>query len=292
MTTRRIPGRLLAVAFCLVWAPLLQGQKLCFWKVAGESNTVYLLGSIHFLKEDFYPLPKPIESAFEQAQTVVFETDLGQMEDPQTQMKMLMMGACPPGKTLRDFVSEETYGLLKEHLGAQTAVFDRFKPWFAAVALVALEIQKLGFNPEQGVDRHYYKRALKAGKKTAGLETVEFQMDLFKNLSDKDQEQFLNESIKETGQIRTMFTDITAAWSSGDVAKLEAQLLAAMKEYPDLEKKFMTERNHAWVPQIEQYLKQTEPVLFVVGAGHLVGRESVVELLRKRGFKVEQQENK
>ena len=93
-----------------------------------------------------------MESAFARAQTIVFETNLGEFEDPQTQMKMLTMGVCPPDKSLRDMVSKETYEALKKNLGDQAGVIDRFKPWFAAVFLVSLEIQKWSFDPEQGVD--------------------------------------------------------------------------------------------------------------------------------------------
>ena len=281
--------RFLVLFWCLGWASPLWAAKYCLWKISGEQNSVYLLGSIHFLEESFYPLAEPIEGAFEEAEKVVFETDMAQMSQPQAQMKMLMQGVCPPDKTIADFLSKETYAVLQKRLGDQAGVLERFQPWLAAVTLVALEVQKMGFDPEQGVDQYFYRKATKAGKKTSGLETVQFQMDLFTSLTRKDQEQLLKETLTEMEQIRGMLDETIQAWKTGDVAKLEEILLAAMKEYPEVERKFLTDRNRQWVPKIEGYLSGTEDVLVVVGAAHLIGGDSVVDQLRKRGHKVTQQ---
>src|SRR5687767_4481954 len=76
--------------------------KHSLWKIEGRTNAMYLFGSIHFLKKDFYPLPQPIEEAYKQSQVVVLEADLGEMTSPEAQMKMLQSGKAAEGETLKD----------------------------------------------------------------------------------------------------------------------------------------------------------------------------------------------
>src|SRR5688500_17200985 len=106
--------------------------KHSLWKVEGRTNALYLFGSIHFLKKDFYPLPQPIEDAYKQAQAVVFEVDLSEMDSPESQIKMVQSGRYPEGQTLKDNVSKETYAKLESYLteaGIPAAVFDPLRPW-------------------------------------------------------------------------------------------------------------------------------------------------------------------
>ena len=48
-------------------------------------------------------------------------------------------------------------------------------------------------------------------------------------------------------------------------------------------------RNRAWVPQLVDLLDDDDDYLVVVGALHLVGRNSVIDLLEQRGYEVVQQ---
>ena len=65
-------------------------------------------------------------------------------------------------------------------------------------------------------------------------------------------------------------------------------MLDSFREYPLMHKKLMIDRNRAWIPKLEQFLKGDKDVLVVVGAGHLVGKDSVVELVATKGYKLEQ----
>src|SRR6266404_5930621 len=172
------------------------------WEVRGKSNTVYLLGSIHFARADFYPLAKPIEQAYERSPIVVFETDLGEMKSLEAQTKLVKAGMCPAGETLSQQLGKETYaGLqswLKNAVGESSAL-DPMKPWLASVSVVAMELQKLGFNPDQGIDEHFYSRAKTDKKEIRGLETVDFQISLFADLSREENELFLKSILEDTG---------------------------------------------------------------------------------------------
>ncbi len=261
------------------------------WEVRGKSNTVYLLGSIHFAKSEFYPLAKPIEQAYERSSIVVFETDLGAMKSLGTQAALLKAGMCPAGETLRQQVSPETYAALQSwhrNTGGQPSLLDPMKPWLASVTVLALELQKLGFNPGQGIDAHFYARAKADKKEIRGLETVSFQIDLFGNLSRADSELFLKATLEDTARFPKIFADMIEAWKIGDSAKIEPLLMETTRKYPAIHRKFLADRNRAWLAQIEEFLTRETNVFVVVGMVHLVGKDGVVQLLKNKGIRVEQ----
>lgn len=267
-------------------------DKHCLWKVQGKTNTVYLFGSIHFLKKDFYPLPAPIEEAYRQSQFSVFEADFTELESPQTQLKMLQMGQCPAGETLADQVSKETYQALTNYLrGAKMPLtaMDKLKPWMAAVVLVGVELQKLGFQPEQGVDKYFYSQARRDQKPVTGLETLEFQLSLFNRFTRAESEAMLQQTLAEISRFQTMLFELTAAWKNGDTQKIEGLMLDDILKYPRVYQKLMVDRNEQWSAQISAFLDQGKNAFIVVGAAHLAGQDSVVEMLRKKGYAIEQQ---
>ena len=99
---------------------------------------------------------------------------------------------------------------------------------------------------------------------------------------------FLRRSLLEMDQLEKSVDDMVDAWNRGDVERGEKLFLESMRGYPELKTKLLDERNRSWIPQIDQFLKQDEDILVVVGAAHLVGKEGVIELLNARGYKLEQ----
>jgi len=172
-------------------------------------------------------------------------------------------------------------------LGQQIEVFHRMKPWMVATAVMALELQKLGFESAYGVDRHFFEKAKTAGKNIQGLETVEFQLNLFDQLSPSIQEQFLLQTLEDLKNLGTQVSDMVKAWKQGDAQQLET-LLAGMGEYPELNQALVSDRNQAWLPHMEQALWEKEPVFIVVGVLHLLGKEGLVEALKEKGYRVQQ----
>lgn len=263
----------------------------CLWKVQGTNAPVYLLGSFHLLKAEDWPLAAPLESAYTNARIAVFETDLAKMEEPETQMKMLAKSSLPAGETLKGQLSAETYGKFLEYvkkLELPEEMFTQLKPTLAAIMLTVLEIQKLGFDPSHGVDKHFYERARKDGKEIVGLETLDFQIGLITEFSKEEGELLMKSSLKEIENLRQSFEDLVKAWKSGDAAKLEKLMNESLNEAPVIAKRLLTDRNRNWLPKLRELLRGDKPAVVIVGAGHLVGRESVVELLQKEGFKVTQ----
>ena len=266
--------------------------KSCLWRVVSKDSAVYILGSVHLLKSDAYPLSQAIEQAFVNSTKLVLEVNLDSLNSSDAQQMVLAKALLPGGKTLNETLSPATYQAVQqkvEAMGLNMEALKRMKPWFLSLSLVAMKMQQLGYDADNGVDRHFFDRATKANKEVLGLETAEFQINLMDSLSAKTQEESLLQTLKELDQFETEFEELVRAWASGQEKQLDNLLLQSFKEYPDVYAKLISERNRRWLPVIEGHLQGGNKTLVVVGAAHLVGRDGVVELLKRKGYSVEQQ---
>ena len=266
-------------------------SKHCLWEVRGANNRVFLLGSMHLMKSDMYPLAEEIEAAYKRSDTVVFETDVKALESPEFAMKMMAQATYPEGDTLKKHLSVANYSLLASNLAGSVVGMEalgQFKPWMVAMTLVVLELQKQGFDAENGVDKHFHKRAVADGKKLDSLETPEFQMNLLTGLTDQESEDALVQTLRDTEIWKTQFASLAKAWTTGDIKAMDKLVTDNFRDFPQLQKKFVADRNRSWVGSIDKHLRGNKDVLVIVGAAHLIGKDSVVELLSKKGFKVEQ----
>ena len=157
------------------------------------------------------------------------------------------------------------------------------------MTLTLLELQKLGVDPQYGLDKHFFGRARREGKQIVPLETVDFQIGLATDFSKEEGELFMKITLDDIDKATKEATKMLKAWQTGDADTLEKLLNEASHQAPAVFKRLLTDRNQRWVPRIEEWLRGDKNVLVVVGAGHLVGADGVVELLRKKGLKVTQQ---
>lgn len=267
----------------------VKGRKTFLWSIETGKNTVYLLGSLHILKNDSFPLGVEIEDAYMDSKKIVLETDLDSINNPEFQAKMITLGLYPEGQTLAQNVSRETYRLLEKKLvavGLPVAHFNRFRPWVSALALTFMEFQRLGFDPSYGIDTHFFNKAKKDGKEIIVLETMDYQLGLFTKMGKAEQESFLRQALKDLEVIETMASEMVSSWKTGDVDKLNSIIKSSFKAHPGIYNRFIIQRNKRWISRIEDLMRQDENVLVIVGAGHLVGTESILELLKKKGYKI------
>ena len=282
---------LLLVGFIALVGRAEADDKSFLWQVHSEKSPVYILGSVHFLKKDNYPLNESIETVFANARNLVLEVDLRSADAASIQRLTLEKGINRDGISLQQSVSPDTYILVEKRakeLGIDIRALGPLKPWLVAITMTSLQLQKLGFDPNAGVDRYLAGRAAESGKTMAGLETVAFQIGLMDQLSHTDQESMLRQSLAEMDRLEKSLDLIIRSWVTGDVASLEALLLSGLRDYPAVHQKIIVDRNRRWLPQIEKIIEQGDPTLVVVGAAHLVGKEGVIELLKSRGYRVEQ----
>ncbi len=290
---------LIVLAFILVVANTVYAQEShgvatknnFIWSIETEKNTVYLLGSLHMLTRNFFPLSKEIEAAYSDSKKIVFETDLAGMNESAFQTKMLTLGFYPEGQGLEQNVSQHTYRLLEEKVvaaGLPMAQFNRFKPWLCALTLTVIELQRLGYDPNYGVDSYFFAKAREDKKQLIFLETVDDQLELLTGLNKREEESFLQQTLKDLEIVETMFPEMVSAWKNGDVHKLDSILRISFIQHPDIYDRFVIERNKRWVKKIDNLIQQDDNVLIIVGAAHLVGTENVLSLLQNKGYEIEQ----
>jgi hypothetical protein len=271
---------------------LLAQEKSFLWKVSKGEKSAYLLGSIHYLKKENFPLRKTILDALDSSKRLVLEIDLNSASAASAQRLTVEKALYRDGTILSQNIEQETYRLAAQRadqLGIDMQVLNPMKPWFVALTMMAIKFQQLGLDPNLGVDRYLAARAKDGGKPTSGLETLEFQLTLLDQLSKRDQDSMLRETVTELDLLDQNFKEIVQSWLKGDGASLEALLLASMKEYPDLHQKIIVDRNRRWLTQIETLIAQGHDAMVVVGAAHLVGQDGVIAMLKTRGYKLEQQ---
>jgi len=264
-------GLFVALFSLLIWSAtndtLGAQEKSLLWQVSRDGKSIFLLGSIHYLRKENYPLSETILKALDASKRLVLEIDLNRISAEAAQKTALEKAIYRDGTTLAQNVSPETYDLAARRateLGLDMRILNPMKPWFAALTMVAINLHRMGLDAKLGVDRHLAERAKNSSKPTAGLETLEAQL-LGRNID-----------------------QIVQAWLTGDDNRLAALLLAGKQEYPDLYDKLVVERNRRWLGDIEKLLEQGGGAMVVVGAAHLVGKDSVVEMLKVKGYRLEQ----
>ena len=269
-----------------------QSQKCFLWRVQSRANTVYVLGSIHFFKKEAYPLDRRIESAFDQSEVLAVEANVNDIA--KIDIQKLMESAFYPGnETLEKHVSRETYEFVKKGIegsGIPIDLVTKQKPWFLALVLESLELLKLGFDPNYGIDKYFLSKA-EGKKKILELESLEYQISLLSGFSDNDQELFLIYTLKDLHVMEEELSPLIQAWVSGDAQGMESILTRSVSEDKRLSaifEKLIYERNRKMVSKIEDYLKAKETYFVIVGAGHLVGSQGIIKLLGGKGYLIEQ----
>lgn len=267
-------------------------QRHLLWTVHGRHNTVYLLGSVHVLRPGDAAMSATTEHAFDDAERLVMEIDLDDPSSSPLSMVAEMQQAAmlPAGQTLREVLGDDyaSIGAQVHESGVDLQALDAFAPWFVAVSILDLELAKRGYSPEFGIEQTLTARAVAAHKPIEGLETAAEQFQMLAGMSLEQQKRFLVMTLDESAQLDRELEDLLQAWRTGDTAALARLLSSEYEEFPDLYRRLTVDRNRAWVGRLEELLDDRDDYLVVVGAMHLVGPGSVVELLRQRGYDVTQ----
>jgi uncharacterized protein YbaP (TraB family) len=284
-----LASALLWLSACgLAWA---DGAHHSLWQVKGRENTVYLLGSVHVLPATEH-LPVELINAYKDAGTVVMEIDMDDLDPAAAQEATLRLGMLPEGETLEQRLGAPTYARVAartKDLGLDPDRMAHFQPWLAAITLTQLQLMKLGMDPNAGVEKQLVPLAQADHKEIRGLETLEEQLGMLANLPAERQKQFVLYSLEDSDDLPKELDTMLNAWRAGDAKALAAVLENEFKQFPDLYKPLTVDRNRRWVPQLEKMLTEKSNYLVVVGALHLVGHDSVIDMLEQRGYKVVQQ---
>lgn len=265
-------------------------QHHSLWSLQGKTNTVYLLGSVHFLNES-EQLPQALDDAYKASEVLLMEIDMDDLDPLETQQVTMELGLLPDGQSLQQQLGQQSYSKLvtrAQDVGIDPSLLNRFQPWFAAMTLVQLQLMKMGLAPTAGVEQRFTTRAVADKKPIHGLETVREQLGMLAGLPQKQQREFLLYSIEDADRMAQEIDELLSAWRRGDSKALAKLLAEGFDEYPDLYRPLTVDRNRRWLGQVESLLDDRDDYLVVVGTLHLVGKGSLIELLEKQGHRVVQ----
>jgi uncharacterized protein YbaP (TraB family) len=282
------------VTLLLFAATLAATAGSSVWKVSSDDSYIYIGGTCHLLRESDFPLPEEFNRAYGDSQSVVFETDIGKMKDPSVQQMFMSKGALR-GKTLDGVLSPKVYQELSDQWaksGIPLAALNGFKPSMVVLMISMAELQKIGIT-QDGVDVWFYEKGKKDGKEIKQLETIEEQVDFIFAMGEGNEDEFVSRSIKDLKDVKETMTKVLDAWKKGDRAALAGEFVEEMKrDYPQLYKALLVDRNKKWLPKVEAYFKTEKREFVLVGVGHLVGADGVLAALEKKGYRVEQLDSK
>ena len=261
------------------------------YKIRSDTNTVYLMGSIHALAEEYYPLTRAFSYAYYNSQKIIFEIDPDILFSRKNMIKREKFSTLEDGKTLKSVLSPKAYTILKKHLKSiklDMNEVSKYKPWALLLSLGTKSLSTLDFRSDLGVDNYFFRLAKDAGKPTGGLETSEDQWNVFDKLTFKEQSKLIIDAFtsKSPEEEKKEFLTLVKNWHQGNLAGLERDAKKGQK-YPNLHKRLLEDRNRNWIPQIEKFLKEDKNVLVIVGAAHLAGEYGLLNLLTEKGYELE-----
>jgi uncharacterized protein len=284
---------LLGLIVCLAGCSNFGGfsnSRSALWRIRGEHNVVYLLGSVHILPKNAYPLHPALERAFADSQQVAFEVDISRATGGQVRQAFSQVGTYPNGDDLSHHVSPLTLQIVKlacAELGVSYEKAKRFKPSLLAELMTLRYTELAGFREDLGVDIYFYQRAKALNKPIMGLETISDQANVLVQ-NEKQGEQHLLFAIGSLPEYKIALGQMVEAWRNGQVDVLDQFLNQDERNDPEMFNRMFAKRNARWLPQIEELTHQNYNCLVIVGAGHLVGSHGLIETLRHRGYRVDQ----
>ena len=291
MTTRHTFG-IFALLVSVIIAPHVQAFS-SVWKISKGEDYFYLGGTIHVLSPADYPLPSEFDRAYEDAGTLIFETDMSELESPDFQAKFLEALQYNDGRTLNDELNPQTYRKLEAYLksrGIPAAGLAKFQPWGLSLMIALIEYERLGMEPALGVDNHFHNRALADGKRTLGLETADDQLQAINSMENMDPNTVIEYTLRDLKQLPEFARFMKEAWRSGDVEAFSTDPMAVqMKDdFPLMYDALLVRRNNAWMKTLVTLTDNDQREFVLVGAMHLNDDDGLLSQLVDEGFLVEQ----
>lgn len=266
------------------------------WEVKdghGRGSTAYLVGSIHMGKTGELALPPAMEAAFAKSDALVVEVDTNKVDPAAMQKLVLELGRLPDGQRLSQRLDPVTMTLLDraaQRMGVPVSNLEPLRPWLVGVVLSVTELQRAGYQQDDGVDRAFLNRARDGGKRILELETAEGQLRMLAGTPDSLQDLMLRDQLRRTTDAGTVLGQLVAAWKAGDADGMAQLLLDGAEDptYRPVYERIFFERNVTMASGVDALLAQPGTHFVVVGAGHVIGPRGIVALLQQQGHTVRQ----
>jgi uncharacterized protein YbaP (TraB family) len=260
------------------------------WSVADADTTIYLFGTIHLLPEKYQWRTAKLDEAVKGSQQLVIETIVDE-KDPTKLMSALSSLAFSPGlPPIAERVPADKRAALETAIkksGMPRPAFDQMETWAAAFMLLGNQFRDLGLKNGEGVEAVLRNSFTSQGKPVGELESNLQQLTFFDKLPEKAQRALLEGAISAPKDMSKDFAGMLSAWSSGDVQAIARTFNKDLAASPEIQQALIKQRNENWSNWIEQRMASPGSILIAVGAGHLAGKDSVIQMLKKDGYRVE-----
>lgn len=253
------------------------------WRIQGRSGTLFLAGSLHELRAGDRP-SQSLYHAYAQADRLVFEADISEFDQPAFRQEIEKLALLPPGQSLASKLDPAVVRQLQQlakRSDLSPDTFDRYRPWYVASSVGSLMLTEEGYDEIHGIDRYFFDRARKEHKSLLFLETGKQQLALIAQIPEREAIESIGQDLKDgVASAR----ELVRCWSEGDTQGMERLNAQDALDQPISYRRLMVDRNRAWISQLETWMNQTNRTLVIVGAGHLVGTNGLVQLLSSRGY--------
>lgn len=267
-------------------ADQLDNALLWEMKVEGSPSPSYVYGTIHMIPKDDYFLPDGTLSAIEASQKMIFEIDIADMNDMGALMGIMGKIFMKDGKTLSDLLSKEDYDMVAGHfkdMGLPMMMLEKIKPMFlSAFTMGDMDPNSMQNGDIKSYEMEFYDIASSKNMETGGLETIDFQISVFDSIPYEDQAKMLVDGLKSSDVGNDEFKVMTDMYKSQNINAMVSMISDEESGYAEYEDILLVKRNKAWIPQMLDHAK-AQPTFFAVGAGHLAGKNGVLNLLKKEG---------
>lgn len=262
------------------------------WAIKDADSTIYALGTVHLLKPDMDWKTPAIKAAIAEADELWLELPTTNPEAMASEMMGLIQKyGLSLARPLSADLSEEERKVLDEAArpaGLTGAQLEPFRPWFAAITLSTSAIVAAGFDPQSGVDSKVEAAFAERNIKPRGLETPEQQIRVFADMKREDELAFLRQTMNEFEQAEEVMNGLVDAWAKGDIEGLDELLVTEMRSSSeDLYQALLVGRNANWVADVMKTLEGSGVSFLAVGAAHLIGEDSLLAMLAKKGVTIE-----
>jgi uncharacterized protein YbaP (TraB family) len=269
-------------------------QRGALYRVRHQSNTAYLFGTIHVGKPAFFPLETEVTRALTQASKLVVEIDI-RNSDPLHQA-LNKHGLYAEGDSIERHLSAESLEQLRQVLDQFAIPFEaiaRMKPWLVSNMLIALELERNGYQRSHGIEFFLLSFATEQTKTVQELESADYQLSLYNDMTETEQEHYLRENLAQIsdGSGLKKAQALIDAWAAANGKAFDDLMQESLNEKTTssafLQRVLLDKRNPQMAEKIEAYLKNDEATFVGVGLLHLLGENGLPMLLRRKGYEVE-----
>ena len=271
-----------------------KSHPLFLWKAKRKDQTVYLLGTIHVAKPAFYPLPQEMETAARASKVLFVEADVLQADKSKMMESLKQQGEYHPPETLSKSLSPQARAILDAYLnwsGESIGMYDSWRPWVVAEMITTSALRRAGLRPDLGIDLHLLKEAHAAKKKIVSLESVDSQLKMMQSFDKSTQEKMLAATVLSMKDMTNELNKIADAWCRGDLNEMQTLIVTtvgASAEQNEAKNKLLDARNRSMADSLEKSLPPSGVSMVAVGAAHFAGKNGLLEILKQKGFEINQ----